>query len=158
LPGVQEIASVSNCIAKGVEIDVWRLNELGFLNDVGLAESFVPQTCATEFDVYGYRLLDERFKKGSAEAWTVPQLGCAPPGAEFERLGFDAVSKFPSNFFECSPLSCNGAARVVRANAYCLLDSLEEAVVAAKDFSAGPWEPGTYYIAEVLRRRRRTSR
>lgn len=157
LPGVDEIASVSNCIARTVEIPVWELNELGFLSDVGTADRLIPEDQRSEFDVYGYSVLDECFENGVGEPWNVPPLDCAAPGDDFEVIGFDAVSRSTSAFFECSPLSCNGAAKTIRVNPWCLLDSLEEALVAARTFSSGNWEPGTYYIVEVRLRRRRTN-
>lgn len=97
---------------------------------------------------------DERFAEGLAEPWTVPRLACKAPGGDFEPLGFDVVSKSITDFFECSPLSCNGAAKTFRENAHCLFDALDDAVAAAKVFSKGDWEPGPYYVARVLRRRR----
>ena len=155
LPGVIDIASVSNCIADGPEdwIKSWTFNELGFFDDVDTAESLVPGSDRSQFEVYAYDLLDERFDGGIAEPWTVPALACKPPGREFESLGFDVVSKSIADFFECSPLSCNGAAKTFKANAHCLFDVLDDAVAAAKVFSKGSWEPGPYYVARVLRRR-----
>lgn len=158
LPGVLEIASVSNCIAKAPEIHAWLLNELGFLNDVGAVDGFIPDDQRSEFDVYGYSLLGERFKNGVGEPWEVPTLDGSTPGDDFEVLGFDAVCKSSTNFFECSPLSCNGATKSRCANAWCLLGTLGEAILAARDFSSGNWEPGTYYVVEVQRRRRRATR
>ncbi len=154
LPGVVEIASVSQCIAKGPEdwIESWKWNELGFFGDVDIAESIVPESERSHFDVYAYEFLDERFAEGLAEAWTVPPLTCRPPGSDFEPLGFDVISKSLAHFFECSPLSCNHAAKTFKANAHCLFDALDEAVAAAKVFSKGNWEPGPYYVARVLRR------
>jgi hypothetical protein len=40
-----------------------------------------------------------------------------------------------ADFFECSPLSCNGAAKTFKANADCLFDALDGAIAAAKEFS-----------------------
>lgn len=121
LPGVVDIASVSNCIAEGPEdwIESWAFNELGFFDDVDVAESLVPESDRAEY-----------------------------------HLGFDVVSKSVADFFECSPLACNHAAKTFRANAHCLFDALDDAVAAAKVFSKGNWEPGPYYVARVLRRRR----
>lgn len=159
LPGVVDIASVSECIAEGPEdwIKSGTFNGLGFFDYVDTAESLVPEAERSRFDVYAYEFLDERFAGGLAEPWTVPRLGCKPPGGDFEFLGFDVVSKSVSDFFECSPLSCNGGAKTFRANAHCLFDSLDDAVAAAKVFSKvneAPGEPGPYYVARVLRRRR----
>lgn len=156
LPGVVEIASVSRCIAKGTDdwIESWTFNDLGFFDDAETAQSLVPEPERSHFDVYGYEFLDERFDGGVAESWPVPQLACEPPGGDFESLGFDVVSKSQSDFFECSPLSCNHGAKTIRANEHCLFDALDDAVAAAKEFSTGNWEPGPYYVARVLRRRR----
>jgi hypothetical protein len=155
LPGVVDIASVCDCIAKGPEdwIKSWTFNELGFFDDVALAEAVVPESERSQFQVYAYEFLDERFAGGLAEPWTVPPLSCKLPGSEFELLGFDVVSKSITDFFEHSPLSCNGAAKTFMANPHCLFDALGDAVAAAKVFSNGDWEPGPYYVARVLRRR-----
>jgi hypothetical protein len=155
LPGVVDIASVSDCIVEGPAdwIQSFTFNELGFFDDVDIAESLVPEPDRSQFDVYAYEFLDERFAGGLAEPWTVPQLVCTPPGNDFEPLGFDVVSKSVTDFFECSPLSCNGAAKTFTANAHCLFDALDDAIAAAKVFSKEGWEPGPYYVARVLRRR-----
>lgn len=93
--------------------------------------------------MYAYEFLDERFVGGIAESWTVPPLACQLPGSDFESLGFDAVSKSVTDFFEHSPLSCNGAAKTFRANSHCLFDALEDAVAAAEVFSKEEPEPGS---------------
>jgi hypothetical protein len=155
LPGVVEIASVSDCIAEGPVdwIQSWTFNELGFFDDVDVAESVVPESDRSQFEIYAYEFLDERFAEGLAEPWTVPRVACKTPGSDFDALGFDVVSKSITDFFECSPLSCNGAAKTFKPNAHCLFDALGDAVAAAKVFSKGDWEPGPYYVARVLRRR-----
>jgi hypothetical protein len=156
LRGVVDIASVSDCIAKGPEnwIESWTFNDLGFFDNVEAAEAVVPESDQSQFDVYAYEFLDERFVGGIAEPWTVPPLACRLPGSDFEPLGFDVVSKSVTDFFECSPLSCNGKAATFRANAHCLFEALEDAIAAAEVFSKEEPEPGLYYVARVLRRRR----
>jgi len=156
LPGVVEITSVSNCIADGPAnwIESWTFNELGFFDDVGLAEAVVPEPDRSQFQIYAYEFLGERFAGGLAEAWTVPSLACTPPGSDFEPLGFDVVSKSISDFFECSPLSCNDMAETFRANAFCLFDELDDALAAAEAFSKEEPEPGPYYVVRVSRRSR----
>jgi hypothetical protein len=104
--------------------------------------------------MHGYSFLDQCFEDGAMLPWTLPDLGAIPPGADFESLGFDAVSKSVSDFFECSPLSCNREARRFRVNPRCLFDSLDDAVAAAKEFSRSEPEPGPYYVTEVWRRLR----
>ena len=155
--GVVDIASVSTCMAKGPEdwIASWTFNDLGFFDDVDLAEAVVPEQERSLFDIYAYEFLDTRFALGRSESWKVPRLNCKPVGSDFDVLGFDVVSKSHSDFFECSPLSCNNATKTFKANAHCLFDAFDDAVAAAKVFSAEEnWEPGPYYIARVLRRRR----
>lgn len=150
-----DITSVSNCIAQGPDewVKSWTFNELGFFDDVHIAESIVPVSERSQFEVYAYEFLDQRFDEGRAEPWTLPPLTCKPPAGDFEPLGFDVVSKSVADFFECSPLSCNGAAKTFKANPHCLFDTLDEALAAAKEFSKGNWEPGPYYVARVSRRR-----
>jgi len=160
LPGVVEIASISDCIAKGPEdwIKSWKFNELGFFDEVALAESVVPSADRSQFDLYAYSFLDERFVDGLVEQWKPPELAGSGPESDFEPLGFDVVSKAVTDFFECSPLSCNGGAKTFRANAHCLFETLDDAVAAAGTFSKGGWEPGPFYVAQVLRRRRSAGR
>jgi hypothetical protein len=75
-----------------------------------------------------------------------------PSGRCWEiRLGFDAVSKSISAFFECSPLSCNNMAAEAPVNRFCLLETLAEAMALAEHCSRGEGEPGPYYVLEVLR-------
>lgn len=155
LPGVVEIASVSDCTAKGPAdwIESWTWNELGFFDRVELAEAIVPAAERPLFHIYAYDLLDARFVGGLREAWTMPSLSCAAMGDDFELLGFDVVSKSASDFFECSPLSCNGEAKSFQANQHCLFDALSDAIAAAVAFSKEEPEPGPYYVARVSRRR-----
>jgi hypothetical protein len=68
-------------------------------------------------------------------------------------VGFDAVSKSTGSSFEHSPLFCNHAALTLAHNEHCLFATLDEAVAGALAFSGGNWEPGPYYVAQVLRRR-----
>jgi hypothetical protein len=154
LPNVVEIASVSNCIAKGPEdwIKSWQFNELGFFDEVAVAEGLISEGERLGFELYAYRFLDQRFAAGVPELWRLPDLTCEALPANFETLGFDVVSKSQSDFFECSALSCNGGARKFPVNEFCLFKTGDEAILSAVEFSGGNWEPGPYYVAEVLRR------
>jgi hypothetical protein len=78
------------------------------------------------------------------------------PGKDFLSVGFDAVAR-SHDFFECSPLSCNGGAATFATNDACLFQALEEALAAAKEFSTGNWEPGPYWVVEVLSDQRGTA-
>jgi hypothetical protein len=64
------------------------------------------------------------------------------------------VSRSCGSSFECSPLSCNGAAERVEVNEYCLVDDPAEAFRLAALFSRleEGYEPGPYFVVEVWRR------
>lgn len=150
-PGVREIWSVSHCMSPGPDnwIQRWRHNELGLFDTPALAQSVVPDELAHEFRIVGYRLWLEAFGAGPR----LPALrGPAelPPAAGFDVVGYDAVSSSRGCEFECSPLSCNGAAVEMDVNECCLFVSAGDAAAAARTFAAGLFEPGPYYVVEVL--------
>ena len=157
LPGVSEIWSVSNCISSGPPdwIQHWRHNDFGLFDTPELAQSVVPVDVIQQFQIVGYRICSEVFGGGprlsalaSAEHLSV--------SADFGIIGYDAVSSSRGHGFECSPLSCNGAAKEFAATDRCLFASIDDAIAAARRFSAGNWEPGPYYVMEVLAQARPT--
>jgi hypothetical protein len=153
LPGVSEIWSVSNCISSGPAdwIQKWRHNSFGLFDTPELAASVVAPELIQEFQIVGYRLCSEVFGEG-------PRLPAAAgpatamPSADFVVIGYDAVSCTQGHDFECSPLSCNGAAKQFAANERCLFAAADEALAAAAAFATNGWEPGPYYVVEVLAR------
>ena len=76
------------------------------------------------------------------------------PSSGYRRLGYDVVSRSCGSSFECSPLSCNGAAERVEVNEYCLVDDPAEPFRLAALFSRleEGYEPGPYFVVEVWRR------
>lgn len=154
VPHIREICSVSECMAKHPErwIDHWKHNDAGLFDTAELAASVVPSEERGAFAIVGYRVWDRMFEEG-VETPREEDLTAVPePDASFESLGFDAVGRgLGWNQFSCSPLSCNHGASTFRANEHCLFATLEEAKVGAKAFSNGNWEPGPYWIVEVLR-------
>jgi hypothetical protein len=149
---VEEICSVSHCINSGPDgwIDKWLHNELGFFNTRSDAVA-VTRGDADSFNIFAYRLLPFRFKDGNAEPFAIALFHVEQLPSSFVSLGFDAVSKSVSAFFECSPLSCNNMAAEAPVNRYCLLETLEEAMALAQRCSLEEGEPGPYYVLEVLR-------
>lgn len=147
---VDEICSVSTCLNAPPAgwIHRWLHNELGFFNTRADARAVGPGLA-----LFAYRLWPFRFAEGRLEALAVPHLAVEPLSADFVSLGFDAVSKSASSFFECSPLSCNTMALEIPVNRFCLVDSRPEAAALAERFSRGNQEPGPYHVLEVLRER-----
>lgn len=152
--GVDEICSVSECLAPGPEgwVEAWLHNAFGCYDSPGEAEH-VAGDAEGEFEVFAYRLLPLRFGDGQAEPMEVSPARMASLPLTCQSLGFDVVSKSLAQGlgFECSPLSCNLMAVEVGANRHCLVDDLEAARALAIRFSVEEPEPGPYYVVEVLR-------
>ena len=160
IPGVvEEIASVSGCIAEGPDdwIEHWRHNELFVFDSPKVAWSFAPEAELDRFDLYGYAPYPVRFVNGQQQAFEIPPVRPQSLPADFERLGIDVVSRSCDAGFECSPLSCNGFAKEAAVNRWCLLDEIDDAFFLAKRVESSGAEPGPYYVLEVWRRRQ-TSR
>ena len=139
--GVEEICSVSTCIAEGPEgwIDAWRHNAWGFFDTPEEAWSVVPEAERGAFRLYAYELHPFRFEGGVRVGLAPESTAPAPLAPGFELLGHDVVSRGAGRF-ECSPLSCNSWAVAVGANRWCLVDDAEEAFTKFCD-AAGIPEP-----------------
>jgi len=157
-PGVREIWSVSDCISKGPSgwIGKWRHNDVGVFDTYELAISVLPSEDAGLFTIVGYRVWDRMFDHGRDVELPVEVPALPEPGSEFVSVGFDAVAR-SHDFFECSPLSCNGGAATFATNDACLFRTLDEALAGANTFSTGNWEPGPYWVVEVLSKLRSTA-
>lgn len=149
---VEEICSVSNCIASGIG----RTDDpLDLHPDAGRAWAVVPVEARADFALYAYRLWPVQFEDGHEEAidlWWGPAIG--PMSDTYVRLGWDAVVGGNGHSFGCSPLSCNSGADVVRCpeiNRYCLVADERAAMALARGFSITKPEPGPYCVVEVWR-------
>jgi hypothetical protein len=153
---VKEIASVSSCISPAPEdwITHWKHNDFGFYDTEELARSVVPSD-SSEHDLYAYELFPLSWFDQEAEALELAPEGGAPP-PDYAFLGYDIVTRSSSHVFECSPLSCNGAAGEVPTNASCLIDDEEQAhqAVLRMSWADSGVEPGPYYLFKVFRKRR----
>lgn len=126
-------------------------------------EAVEPCDDRFQWDIYAYRMFPVRFADGNDEPFEFPELNVQPVPADYERLGFDPVSRSKGNLFEHSPLFCNGLYADVAVNRHFLLDNLDEAFRLARHWSishytpegayAGNAEPGPYHVIEVLCRR-----
>lgn len=156
LPGVEEIASVSTCIAQAP--DGWIRHGLhnawGFFDTPDLAWRTVRGESRPSFDLFAYELWPVRFAAGRPEGLEVPSDADPAPLRDggFEFLGFDVVSNY-SGHFECSPLSCNRWAAEVGSNTACLVDDREEALRLASIAEREGCEPGDYFVLGVWRRK-----
>ena len=130
-----------------------------------LPEGNIPeQDACCGWDLYAYKAFSVRFESGREEPYSLSRLNVQPIPANYERLGYDPVSRENENTFSHSPLFCNGWWDRVSINRFCLLDDPSEAFRLARHFSdgkfispghyAGPAEPGPYFVLEVLRRKR----
>ena len=149
---------MSNCINAAPEgwVDLWRHNELGFYDTEDLAQACISHqlpAAAGDFEVFAYRLFPLVFDNGRQLDFKVP-VSPLQPQAGFKFIGYDVVSRSSSPFFECSPLSCNYAAEEFAVNSWCLIENIADAEGACRKISAGNYEPGPYYLFEVLRKGR----
>jgi hypothetical protein len=149
---VKEVWSVSTCLSQEPPawIDRWRHNDLWLFDTVALAESVIPIGKRAAFRVLGYRIWDRMFDDGHERELPIVVKEAPGPEQGFTRVGFDAVSRARHSFGH-SPLSCNGAAASFPANEACLFTTVDDALAGARAFSKGDWEPGPYWIVEVLR-------
>ncbi len=147
-----EICSVSNCVNRAPArwVELWLHNQLWLFDSPGDARLGIGDD-PRAFEIFAYRLAPLRFVEGRTEPWPVERVAVEPLPADFQSLGFDAVSASHGVQFECSPLSCNRMAAEIPVNRYCLVDTLEDAIAAAVRFSSEQPEPGPYHVLEVLR-------
>jgi hypothetical protein len=156
-PPVEELCSVSGCIAREAEGTDGRMNDtpLDLYADARRAWAAVPAEARADFAVYAYRLWLVQFEGGQEaeiDLWWEPAI--APVPDTFVRLGWDAVVGGNGHSFGCSPLSCNSGSDVVRCpelNRYCLVADERAAMALARSFSIAQPEPGPYCVVEVWR-------
>ena len=148
---VEEICSVSNCISKGPDgwETKWIHNDLGFYDSESLAWQAVGEE-REGFELYAYKIYPLEFDNGEVRPWETP-LHLSPNLSNYTSIGIDLVTKDGCSFFSHSALSCNHGAENFPANKFCLIDQVEGAYQACIQVSKGKYEPGPYYLVEVLR-------
>jgi hypothetical protein len=154
---VEEICSVSHCIAKGPPgwRDQGKHNFYDMYNNPNLAWSVVPAEIRADFELFAYWLYLVEFKDGQEEPieeWW--ELTVEPMPGSFVRLGWDAVEGGQHCSFGCSPMSCNAGCKdveIAKKNRYCLVSTAEEGIDLARHFSICQPEPGPYCVVEVWR-------
>jgi hypothetical protein len=129
-----------------------------------------PGTCAEwestlpRWELYAYRLFPALFVKGQPQEIRFPAMEVQPLPPDYERLGCDPVSVSAATAGEAglgshlshSSLSpwCNGACYTIPVNRFCMIDTPEEGLRLAQEFSDGRGEPEPYVLVEVWRKRR----
>jgi hypothetical protein len=179
-PNVTEIASVGHYSSDGPTnwVDQWRHNEMWFFDSEALARKVIADAIQIEveadrqrdppwrvklsrevgvtYDFYAYKMFPCWFVDGRQEAYDLSGLNCEPLPADYERLGYDAVSREGVANLECSPLFCNGRAADIPVNCFCLIDEPERVLALAQMFSGSHGngcEPGDYFVLEVWRKK-----
>ncbi len=153
---IKEICSVSEDISHGPYnwIEQWKHNALGFYDSEQTALSLISDD-PEQYDLYAYEIFPFYVLNSLVSSVEIdPSTGTVPPDYEF--LGYDIVTKSASDFFECSPLSCNRAAENFTTNAFCLLDNEVNAYDALMEMSkpGSAVEPGPYHLFKVYRKKR----
>lgn len=153
---ITQICSVSEHISQGPNnwIEQWKHNSLGFFDSEQTALSLISDH-PEQYDIYAYELFPFYVLNNLVSTFEIDfQIGTVP--LDYEFLGHDIVTKSMSDFFECSPLSCNHAAEDFTTNAFCLLDLEADAYRALLEMSKAEShvEPGPYYLFKVYRKQR----
>lgn len=169
LPGVEEICSLSECISPGPEdwFSRWTHNGVCLYDAEATIAAIAAEACdgPNRFELFAYQIIPVRFAPEGETAIMLhdlsdlggPRPDAPPPGSDYDLLGYDCIqTEWERNVvgFGCSPLSCNGMAAKIAVNRFCLIDSLDDAIAAARRFAKEQPEPGTYYVVEVWRKRR----
>ncbi len=127
-------------------------NDLGFYDTQAIAVSVIPSG-KRKYDLFAYKLYPYRFVDGRMVGFKIKSQAKEDLKA-YSSIGYDIVSKSSSDFFECSPLSCNCACETRAVNRFCLMDDLGKAFQFGKDVSKriSRGEPGPYYVLEVYKK------
>jgi hypothetical protein len=150
---IEEVCSVSGCIARGVDPRTEGLegNPFGGFNSLESARAAVPSRERSEFAIYAYALYPGLFLDGRWEPMELLSLSIEPVPGSFTRLGYDAVELVPPLTFGCSPLSCDNQSAIVPVNRHCLVSTEPEALELARRFSIERPRSAPFCVVEVWR-------
>jgi hypothetical protein len=154
---VADIYSVSGCISRPFAdyVQFWKHNGYWFFDSPDVIEALARDNgidlSATHLFYYE---VHEKQYDADEKAWREfapePSLPTNVAIPEIKQLeGFDVVSFSLQNSPECSPLSCNGLARIIPVNRHCLLASFEEAVTSLEAGLFDDSEPGPFRVLTV---------
>ncbi len=156
--GVFDIYSVSNCVSDTFTdyINYWKHNGYWFFNSPKLIELVAKEN---EIDLTGtkifyYEIFEFQFnaKENKWEQFTPEQSFktdvLLPKKKELQ--GYDVVTFNVGTSPECSPLSCNALASIIKINQHCLIETFEDAKSQIEEGHFNNSEPGPYRIFAVF--------
>lgn len=156
---VQDIYSVTECLSKNFAdyINYWKHNAYWFFDSpeiiVNLAKENSIDLEGTKFfyyEVYEFEFHEDDsgwygFKPDSSFGTNAKVV---VPDEQFLE-GYDIVTFSLKTSPECSPLSCNSLAALIKTNAHCLLSSFDEAKQSLESGCFNDSEPGPFRIFAV---------
>ena len=154
---VVDIYSVSNCASHDFTdyIQFWKHNGYWLFDTPDIIRQLardngIDLSSAKFFyyEVYPHQY-DEKSKTWSpfSPETSFSTNVCCPEKSNLE--GYDVVSFYVQTSPECSPLSCNNAAKNILVNTHCLLRTFEEAKSLLESGSFDETEPGPFRIFAV---------
>jgi hypothetical protein len=152
---VEDVYSLSGCISEFFTdyINFWKHNGYWLFDAPGIIRSIAREHSIDlegaklfYYEVHEQEFDGERWRTFAPEP-SIPTNVTIPARKQLE--GFDVATFFAGNAPECSPLSCNGLAAELPANAHCLFTTCEEAEAALSRSAFKDAEPGPYRIFAV---------
>jgi hypothetical protein len=154
---VKDIYSVSNCISEDFAdyINFWKHNGYWLFDSPNVIEELAAENNISldgakffYYEVYEYQCYedDPTWETFEPEASFTTNIE-APKQKHLE--GYDVVSFSTRNAPECSYLSCNSMAEVIRVNEHCLIPAFEEAKQLLENKAFEKCEPGPCRIFAV---------
>ena len=160
-PHIEDVCSVSRCISEDFcdFIKFWKHNGFWFFD----SPSIIRKLAKTEnisldgTTLFYYEAFEKQYNQDTG-GWedfapepSFPLNVKVPKEADRQLLGYDVVTYYVLTSPECSPLSCNGLAKEIPANKYCLLDDFDEAKRLLEGGAFSNSEPGPYRIIAVYK-------
>ena len=154
---VADIYSVSNCISSDFAdyINYWKHNGYWLFDSPEIIREIATehQININNLQTFFYEAYELQYDETHRE-W---QRYTPEPSFKTKVIipmdkqlkGFDIVSFFSGNAPECSPLSCNHMAEVLKVNHHCLLETVEEAITLLETGAFENCEPGPYRLFAV---------
>ena len=157
VPNVRDIYSVSNCISEDFAsyINHWKHNGFWLFNspDVIAEIAAAEGVSLEETKLFYYEAHEQeydpdtsRWVSFSPDSSFVTNV-VTPDNKSIE--GYDVVNFYARNSPECSPLSCNGLARIIGVNEHCLIPTLDEAIAVVESGKFKEGEPGPLRVFAV---------